>query len=74
MHSAPAGENLDGVTWWAKLLVCTGVLVAAGVIVVATGPHPWIGRTLCEIRGGEWTGGFRPRAEVVTAGYLCSED
>lgn len=49
-------------------------LVIGGVVLVATGPHDWVGRTVCNLRGGEWTGGFDPRAEIVSAGRTCVRD
>lgn len=48
------------------------LLVVGAVVLVATGPHNWVGRLACDVRGGEWTNRYSTRWEsLVTAGYRC---
>ncbi|HEV2754475.1 MAG TPA: hypothetical protein VG318_01695 [Actinomycetota bacterium] len=48
------------------------VLVVGVIVLVATGPHFWAGRLLCEVRGGEWTNRSSTRWEsLVSSGYRC---
>lgn len=55
-----------------KVGIAIAVLAVAIVLLAMTGPHAWIGRAWCTVRGGEWTrsheSGFD---EVVTGGHVC---
>jgi hypothetical protein len=71
-HSGTRSCIIDTVTPRRKALLAALVILVAAVVFVATSPHPWAGRLLCEIRGGEWTNRHRsPQEEIVTSGYSC---
>ena len=64
------------------MIVLSGIVLAI-VVLVATAPHPWIGETVCTIRGGQWTNRFPQHVnetpgvvtdQIITAGRKCIAD
>jgi hypothetical protein len=55
-----------------RLAIALGIVVLAVVALIATAPHPWVGKLWCDIQGGEWTNRFDAGSdEIVTGGRTC---